>query len=71
MITITEYTIHRKGENAVFGDGRLKVSLDDEAVGYFAKVSDGSQEISVDFDEIDELYECLKRLKETSQNLEE
>jgi hypothetical protein len=57
--TATEVTVHRAGENPIFGEGATRVRLDDEAGGLFFVLEqsrddcDGLQRIRVDPEELE------------------
>ena len=66
MSTITAITIHRKGDNPVFGNSATVVSMEDEAAGIFFKVSQCSKEnqghVLLELDEIKAILKAAKRM---------
>jgi hypothetical protein len=71
MITPTQFTVHRRGDNPIFADTLIKVSLDDESAGYFVRLTDAEgNSISLDFSEVEEIFSAINQLKAISQVLE-
>lgn len=68
MRTVTEVSIHAKGQNPIFGEFVTKVRLDDEAAGPFLVISqsrdDGLSELRLDYEELVEITEAAKRMME-------
>ena len=68
MRTVTEVSIHAKGQNPIFGEFVTKVRLDDEAAGAFVVVSqsrdDELSELRLNYEEIVEITEAAKWLME-------
>jgi len=61
FITPTSYSIHRKGENPVFGEN-IHVKLEDEAGGFFILLESDGKEIRCDLDELELVYNTAKKL---------
>jgi len=65
MITATRLAIHKEGNNVIFGDN-INVILMDESAGYYFNINDelgGS--VSIDFDQVDELFKAINILKKS------
>ena len=65
MITATRLAIHKEGNNVVFGDN-IDVILQDDGAGYYFNINDehgGS--VSINFDEVDELFKAINILKKS------
>ena len=65
MITASRLTIHKEGNNVIFGDN-IDVILMDESAGYYFNINDehgGS--VSIDFDQVDELFKAINILKKS------
>jgi hypothetical protein len=63
MITASRLTIHKEGNNVIFGDN-IDVILMDESAGYYFNINDehgGS--VSIDFDQVEELFKAINILK--------
>lgn len=63
MITATRLAIHKEGNNVIFGDN-INVILMDESAGYYFNINDehgGS--VSIDFDQVEELFKAINILK--------
>ena len=65
MITATRLAIHKEGNNVVFGNN-IDVILQDDGAGYYFNINDehgGS--VSINFDEVDELFKAINILKKS------
>jgi hypothetical protein len=65
MITATRLAIHKEGNNVIFGDN-INVILMDESAGYYFNINDehgGS--VSIDFDQVEELFKAINILKKS------
>jgi len=64
-ITATTLTIHSPKDNLVFGENNIKVSLNDEAGGYFVTIKSvmDDSSINLDFSEAYEVFEAIKQLE--------
>jgi hypothetical protein len=63
MITASRLAIHKEGNNIVFGDN-IDVILQDDGAGYYFNINDehgGS--VSIDFEQVEELFEAINILK--------
>lgn len=68
MRTVTEVSIHAKGQNPIFGEFVTKVRLDDAAAGAFLVISqsrdDGLSELRLDYEELVEITDAAKWMME-------
>jgi hypothetical protein len=65
MITATRLAIHKEGNNVILGDN-INVILMDESAGYYFNINDehgGS--VSIDFDQVEELFKAINILKKS------
>ena len=65
MITASRLVIHKEDSNLVYGDN-IELILMDESGGYYFNINDehgGS--VSIDFDQVDELFEAINILKKS------
>jgi len=67
--TTTEVTVHRVGENPVYGESATRVRLDDEAGGFFIVLeqcreigNDGEQRIRVDPEELELIAQTAREM---------
>ena len=65
--TMTKFAIHRTGDNPVFGEGVIHVSLDDEGGGSFLVLEQESQKIRITLEELELLVAEAKRLVEGAE----
>ena len=71
-ITTTQLTIHPHNVNPIYGDMATQVSLDDEAGGYFVRITQNNEHnngIRLDFDEVQYLVQAIEMLKEGAKNV--
>lgn len=65
MIPVS-HAMYKEGDNPIFGDSSIRISVDDEAAGPFVRISqcndDHSGEILLNFDEIAPLFEVLGKV---------
>ena len=66
---ITSITVFREGDNPVFGESRTKVSLDDEAAGFFVVLEQEQGSLRFDFDEFEEIVKAVNQLKQVDEEL--
>lgn len=64
MMTITAIAIHPAGENPIYGELTITVSLDDEAAGPFLVLKQESGEVRICFDEWTEVQAAVQTLLE-------
>ena len=61
-----QYSVYPEKDNPIFGDGATHISIDDEAAGPFIVLKqytdDATREIRLDLDEIDIVFETIKKL---------
>ena len=65
MITASKLVIHKEGNNIVYGEN-IELILMDESGGYYFNINDehgGS--VSIDFDQVDELFKAINILKKS------
>ena len=65
MITASRLVIHKEGNNVVYGEN-IDVILMDDGAGYYFNINDehgGS--VSIDFDQVDELFKAINILKKS------
>ncbi len=63
MIKATRLAIHKEGNNIVFGDN-IDVILQDDGAGYYFNINDehgGS--VSIEFEQVEELFKAINILK--------
>ena len=67
-LTITEIAVHKEDESPIFGNIVTHVKLDDEGGGPFVKLIQntdaGTNEIRLDFNEIEHIMKAIEMLKE-------
>jgi len=71
-ITTTQLTIHPQGVNPIYGDMATQVSLDDEAGGYFVRITQNGEHnngIRLDFVEVKYLVKAIEMLKEGVEDI--
>lgn len=66
---VTSFSMFYKGDNPIFGKSVTKLEIDDEATGPHIVITqhyddDRNHVIKIDYDEIDDFVDLLKRLKE-------
>ena len=58
------YAMYKEGDNPIFGNSALRISVDDESGGPFVRISqcndDHTGEILLNFDEIEPLFDVLE-----------
>lgn len=66
MRTVTAVAIHSESENPIFGESVITVSLEDEAGGFFLKLTsnENNEAIRIELEELREVYEAAKWLIE-------
>ena len=71
-LTITEISVHSEKENPIFGEIATHVKLDDEGGGLYIKLiqytDTGTQEIKLDFNEIEPIINAINILRNNSTN---
>ena len=68
-LTVTEISIHKEDESPIFGDMVTHIKLDDEGGGAFIKITqenDGTNEIRLDFSEIEHIIKAFDMLKDAA-----
>ena len=65
--TITSITVHHPDSSPIFGEQITRVSIDDDAGGWFIKLEQdtdmgGSQVIRIDPDEFEEISKAVSKL---------
>ena len=70
-LTITQVTLHRSGDNPVFGDSAMRFNLDDDGGGMFVRVTGCTDDdpVKFDFDElpmIQKAFEILRKADESN-----
>jgi len=67
-LTVTEIAVHKETESPIFGELTTHVKLEDEGGGAFVKICQsrdtGYNEIRIDFDEVEYLFQAIEKLKE-------
>ena len=63
MITATRLAIHKEGNNVVFGDNIDLILMDDSAGYYFNINDEHGGSVSIDFDQVEELFKAINILK--------
>jgi hypothetical protein len=53
--TAIKTAIHEHGENAIFGDSSIHVSIEDEGAGGFIKIECGSETLNIDFEDLEQV----------------
>lgn len=67
-MTTLEISIHPENENPVFGNGSTLIRMDDDGAGSYLVIKQetddyGSNEIRLDFEEVEKLVEAVNILK--------
>lgn len=76
-ITPIIYSVHRKGDNPVFGESSIHVSLEDDGAGEFIVIRQSTDDaekgvIRLDFEEIPLISEAVELLKKgLEQNVDD
>jgi hypothetical protein len=60
--TCISVAIHQDDQNAIFGEGVITVTLEDEAAGAFLILSDGENKIRIDMDELEAVTVAAQNL---------
>ena len=60
--TITQFTIHRKDESAVFGESATRVKLEDEGAGGYLILEQDGGSIRLDPEELDLIIAEARKL---------
>lgn len=75
--TILKVAVHLANENPVFGEHNTEVIIEDDAGGPFFILRQhndeyiGTQEIRIDFDELEELFKACKVLRDQKTLMKE
>lgn len=62
MRTTTEISIHRTGDNPVFGESVIRVRIVDEGAGPFIEIEQDGATLRIDPDELTEITEAARWL---------
>ena len=63
--TVVAIAVHREGESPIHGEGVTTIRLDDEGGGSFLVLTQGTDELRLDPDEIRVVLEAAERLAGT------
>jgi len=66
FVTPVSYSIHREKGNPVFGDN-VRITLDDEAAGFFVVIETDDGKIRLDPDELEVVYNTGKTMVEQAE----
>ena len=60
MKTTTEISIHRTGDNPVYGESVIRVRIVDEGAGPFVEIEQEGRKVMVEPDELTEITEAAR-----------
>lgn len=66
MRTTTEISIHRTGDNPVYGESVIRVRIVDEGAGPFVEIEQEGSKIKVELNEMTEITEAARWLLDQS-----
>lgn len=66
---IVSFSVYRQGDNPVFGETVTKVSLDDEAAGFFFVLEQEASKVRFDFDEFEEVIKAVKTIEQIAKGI--
>lgn len=68
---VERVNLYREGDNPIFGESVITVTIDDEAAGpYFVlkqSTDEFNGELRLDFSEVKPLYKLMKKMMESSE----
>ncbi len=65
LITPLKVSVHRRGDNPIYGDGAIKVTVEDEGGGPFIVLesNEGNEDgLRIDMDELDAVTAAARKL---------
>lgn len=66
MRTTTEISIHRTGDNPIYGESAIRVRVVDEGAGPFIEIEQEGRKVMVEPDELTEITEAARWLLDQS-----
>ena len=65
------YSVYVEGDNPIFGDSATHIKMEDDFGGAFVVLEqlaeEGTMKIKLDFDEVDDIFNAIKKLEEYSK----
>lgn len=62
LVTPIKYSVHREGDNPVFGESVTNVSVDDESFGPLIVIEQEGNKIKLDVDELEVIFKTAEKL---------
>jgi hypothetical protein len=62
MKTTTEISIHRTGDNPIYGESVIRVRIVDEGAGPFIEIEQEGSKVQVELDDLTEITEAARWL---------
>lgn len=68
QVTITQFSIHRKNENPIYGEDVIRVNLEDEAAGFFITLSQPTNtDMRITIEELELIAQEAKKMVDLAE----